>query len=153
MDKKALRAPPVMTTQALVKAFNEEDTLTAPANDAKMYLPEQARKIFDDLIVLRPRNFWTEPYLRQLAQLSEAMYLITKYQEMEVKAAKKMDLNACSRLSKVIGTKATLVRMLQSTLQLTPTDIRGNARENNKTLKQDNIIREIRDDDPDDLYV
>ncbi len=139
------------STMGLVEAHEQLQALGPIAEQAKLYIPEPARQLFDDLIVLRPASFWTPPYLRQLAQLSEAMYLISYYQEKEAKAAKKEDWLAAGRLSKLIAAKVTLVSKVQNALQLSPSQVNGKTHENKAKLIQDMMIRDI-SADPDQLY-
>lgn len=142
-----------LTTEGRIKHHADLVALGPVADNAKMHLPEQARVIFDDFIVLKPASFWSPVYVRQLAQLSEAIYLLGMYQEYERKALdkKKPDFAIASGYIKKVNEKLTVVKHLQNLLQLTPRQINGTSRDVNKALDQDVELREIISDD-NDLY-
>ena len=139
----------VDTTEGKIEMYEHIKALEPVIAEQKKGLPMPAQNIFDLIVPLRPANWWNEFYLVQLRQLSLSMYLMSFYQSKERDYAHKGDMAEAAKYSRQVASSLAIVKHLQPLLQLTPSQVNGQARNHLGALEVDGELRSL-DDTPQD---
>lgn len=137
------------SVQGKIQLYNQALELNPLVEEVKGGLPMRGKRLFDDLIVKRPIDFWSDAYLRQLGLLTMSILTMEHYKEQAMKAALKDDYDKAEYLNKLANAELTGMIQLQRLLQLTPSQTVGETRDVNKRVRHSAEVIEAMDNHDD----
>ncbi len=140
------------TIEGKVALYQTAVTLQPLVEEVKAGLPMRGKRLFDDLIIKRPVDFWSDAYLRQLGILCMSILTMEHYKESAMKAAFKNEFVLAESLNKMANNELTVITQLQKLLQLTPSQTVGESRLVNKRVDTSNEILEAMEKDDSELF-
>jgi hypothetical protein len=120
-------ASKVNTQDGMTDAYAAAVALQPIVEAIKRGTPGPVQRMIEMTIPLRPVTWWNEVYVEQLKLLCEAIYMASHYNRLEIKAAIAHDLKEAEKYNRLANSKIPVIRALQTTLQLTPSQLHGQA--------------------------
>ena len=144
-------APKVNTDDGMTSAYAAAVALQPSIDAIKRGTPGPVQRLIEIAIPLRPVTWWNEVYIEELKLLCESIYLASHYNRLEIKAALDHDLKLAEKYHRMANAKVPVIRALQTTLQLTPSQLHGQANRFNGSAKAHQQIHDMLTDVT-DLY-
>ena len=122
-----IEAPKVNTDDGMTSAYAAAVALQPSIDAIKRGTPGPVQRMIEMAIPLRPVTWWNEVYIEELKLLCESIYMASHYNRLEIKAALDHDLKLAEKYNRLANSKIPVIRALQTTLQLTPSQLHGQA--------------------------